>query len=119
VCPREVVMRLVIFSVVAGLAVAAGPVAAATFGELEAWCAPTDAGGRPGLCSGYLETELAGLASADPSLNGGNRVCVPEAEDRSRVIRLLRAYASENPSSRAVPGIVGLGQALKDHYPCR
>jgi hypothetical protein len=119
VCQQKFGMLLVVSSVLAGLAFVASPVAAATFGELEAWCAPADSGGRPALCSGYLETQLQGLASADPALNDGTRACVPEAEDRSRVIRLMRAYAREKPSSRTLPGIVGLGQALKDRYPCR
>jgi hypothetical protein len=66
------------------------PAAAATFGELEAWCAPPDAGGRPRLCSGYLETYIQGLASTDPSLNDGVRACVPEGADRAEVVRLLQ-----------------------------
>ena len=95
------------------------PAAAATFGEVESWCAPPDAGGRPTLCSGYLETEIQSLASTDPSMNGGVRACVPETEDRSKLRQLMRAYARDNPSSRDLPGVVGLGQALKDLYPCR
>jgi Rap1a immunity proteins len=113
-------MRLPKHLIVAGfLLLPAVPAAAATFGELESWCAPPDAGGRPRLCSGYLETEIQGLASTDPSMNSGVRACVPETEDRGKLVQLLRAYARENPSSRDLPGIVGLGQALKDHYPCR
>lgn len=95
------------------------PAAAATFGEVASWCAPPDAGGRPTLCSGYLETEIQALASTDPSMNGGVRVCVPETEDRSKLRQLMRAYALDNPSSRDLRGVVGLGQALKDLYPCR
>jgi Rap1a immunity proteins len=95
------------------------PAAAATFGEVASWCAPPDAGGRPTLCSGYLETEIQCLASTDPSLHGGVRVCVPEIEDRNKLRQLMRAYARDNPSSRDLPGVVGLGQALKDLYPCR
>ena len=106
--------------VVAGLVLLpAVPAAAAMFGELERWCAPPDAGGQPRLCGGYLETYLQGLASTDPILNGGVRVCVPETEDRGKLVRLLRAYANENPSSRGLPGVDGLGQALKGRYPCR
>ena len=71
------------FLVVAGLLLPTVPANAATFGELEAWCAPPEAGGRPGLCSGYLETMIQGLASTDPSLNDGVRACVPEGEDRA------------------------------------
>jgi len=112
-------MRSIRVSVLAGLTVlATDPAAAATFGELEAWCAPPEEGGRPALCSGYLETYLQGLASTKPSLNGGNRVCVPESEDRGELIRALRVYASKNPSSRKLPGVVGLGRALEG-YPCR
>ena len=33
------------------------PASAVTFGEIAAWCAPADKGGRPNLCSGYLDTE--------------------------------------------------------------
>jgi hypothetical protein len=95
------------------------PVNAATFGELEAWCATPEAGGRPRLCSGYLETMIEGLASTDPSLNDGVRACVPEGEDRAEVVRLLLAYARDNPSSRDRSAIVGLGQAVKGRYPCR
>ena len=95
------------------------PAAAATFGEIAAWCTPPDAGGRPALCSGYLETYLQGLASADPLLNNGVRACVPETEDRGEVMRLIQAYARANPSSEALSGIAGVGEALKDRYPCR
>ena len=95
------------------------PTAAAPFGEVESWCAPPDTGGRPTLCSGFLETEIQGLASTDPSMIGGVRTCVPETEDRGKLRQLMRAYARDNPSSRDLPGVVGLGQALKDLYPCR
>jgi len=113
-------MRLPKHLIAAGLVLLpALPAAAATFGELEAWCAPPDAGGRPRLCLGYVETFIQGLASTDPSLNDGLRACVPEGEDRAEVVRLLRAHARDDPSSRDRPGIVGLGQALQDRYPCR
>ena len=97
---------------------AVSPVSAATFGELEAWCAPPEADGRPALCTGYLETYLQGLTSTDPSLNNGVRACVPEAEDRSVVVRLIQVYAREHPEARTLPAIVGVGEALKDRYPC-
>lgn len=107
------------FWIIAGLLLLpTAPANAATFGELEAWCAPPEAGGRPRLCSGYLETMIQGLASTDPSLNDGVRACVPEGEDRAEVVRLLHAYARDNPASRDRPAIVGLGQAVKGRYPC-
>ena len=53
------------------------PALAVTFGEIAAWCAPADQGGHPNLCSGYVDTELELLASPDPTMNGGTRVCVP------------------------------------------
>src|SRR5690348_9979220 len=37
---------------------AATPARAASFGELAAWCAPADAGGRPLLCAAYLDAGL-------------------------------------------------------------
>jgi hypothetical protein len=52
-------MNLSGYSIAAGIfCLGISPAAAATFGELVAWCAPADAGGRPVLCSGYLETYL-------------------------------------------------------------
>src|SRR3954449_1860818 len=69
------------------------PASAATFAELVQWCAPEEKGGRPGLCSGYLETYLEGLASPDPSLNDGVRACVPEATDRAQVRALIESHA--------------------------
>lgn len=101
------------------ITIAATPVRAASFGELASWCAPPEANGRPDLCTGYLETYLQGLASTNASLNDGVRACVPEAENRSEVVRLLLAYAREHPDSRTLPGIVGLGEAVKIRYPCR
>jgi|tagenome__1003787_1003787.scaffolds.fasta_scaffold18191790_1 hypothetical protein len=95
------------------------PASAATFAELVQWCAPEEKGGRPGLCSGYLETYLEGLASPDPSLNDGVRACVPEATDRAQVRALIESHARSHPESGGQPGIVGLGQALKDRYPCK
>ena len=98
--------------------VLATPVRAATFGELVQWCAAESDGGRPGLCSGYLETYIDGLASPDASLSDGARACVPEAEDRARVVALLLAYARSHPEAAGKSGVAGLGQALKDRYPC-
>src|SRR5215213_8260256 len=85
------------------------PASAATFGELAEWCAPEDAGGRPGLCAGYLETYLAGPASTDASLNDG----VPESADRATIRALVQAFARNHPESLPGPGAAGLGQALK------
>ena len=96
----------------------AAPASAATFGELAQWCAPEADGGRPGLCAGYLETYLAGLGSPDPSLNDGVRACVPESEDRARIVELLLGFAQSHPEAAGEPGVAGLGQALKDRYPC-
>jgi hypothetical protein len=65
-------MRLSALVLVVGVGViSAAPAFAASFGELVAWCVPEDAGGRPTLCSGYLETYLPALASSDASLNDG------------------------------------------------
>ena len=98
---------------------AAPPASAATFAELVQWCSPEEKGGRPGLCSGYLETYLEGLASPDPSLNDGVRACVPEATDRAQVRALIHSYARSHPEAGGQPGIVGLGQALKGRYRMR
>lgn len=94
------------------------PASAATFGELVQWCAPESEDGRPGLCAGYLETYIAGLASPDASLNDGVRACVPESEDRAKVVALLQSFARSHPEAAGEPGVAGLGQALKDRYPC-
>ena len=91
-------MRLSVILLVAGLgAIPAAPAFAATFAELVAWCAPEDAGGRPGLCSGYLETYLQALASSDASMNDGVRACVPETTDRAEILALIQSYASKHP----------------------
>jgi hypothetical protein len=47
------------------------------------------------------------------------RACVPETDDRGEVMRLIQAYARANPSSAALSGIAGVGEALKVRYPCR
>ena len=96
----------------------AAPASAATFGELAQWCAAESDGGRPDLCAGYLETYLDGLASPDASLNDGVRTCVPESEDRAQVVALLLTYARSHPEAAGRSGVAGLGQALKDRYPC-
>ena len=112
-------MRLSVILLVAGLgAIPAAPAFAATFAELVAWCAPEDAGGRPGLCSGYLETYLQALASSDASMNDGVRACVPETTDRAEILTLIQSYASKHPESKSSSGVGGLGHALKDRYPC-
>jgi Rap1a immunity proteins len=91
---------------------------AATLAELVGWCAPESAGGRPQLCSLYLESALQSLASPEPSLNGGVRVCVPDSADRAQIVTLIRAYSHQHPASTSVSGMGELGLALKDHYPC-
>ena len=111
------IARLMCLAVLATLI--AVPVSAATFGELEAWCAPADKGGKPNLCSGYLDTELELLASPDTTINGGTRVCVPANVDRAKLVALIRDYARLNPAARDLDTVVGLGQALKGHFPCR
>jgi hypothetical protein len=97
----------------------ATPAVAATFGELDAWCAPPDQGGRPELCQGYLTAGLELLASPDKSLNEGVHVCVPKGEDRAKVVSLLRAYARSHPAAHSLDGVDGLGLVLKERYPCR
>src|SRR4051794_24853484 len=92
---------------------AAPPASAATFGGLGQWCSPEEKGGPPGLCSGYLETCLEGLASPDPSLNDGVRACVPATTDRAQVRALIQSYARSHPETGSQSGIAGLGQALK------
>ena len=89
------------------------PASAVTFGEIAAWCAPADKGGRPNLCSGYLDTEIELLASPDPTMNGGTRVCVPADADRAKLVVLIRDYARRHPNARDQDAFVGLGQALK------
>ena len=56
---------------------------AATLGEIEAWCAPVDQGGKPYLRR-HPEANLELLASPDPMSNGGVRACVPAGKDRAR-----------------------------------
>ena len=92
--------------------------AAATFGELAAWCAPEDAGGRPGLCANYLQTYLEALRTDDPSLNDGVRACVPNTVEHAELTRLIGAYAREHPDAEARSGVAGAGEALKDRFPC-
>ena len=81
---------------------------AATLAELVEWCAPENAGGRPALCSLYLETALEELASPDPILNGGVRVCVPDSADRAQIHALIQAYSLQHPGSTSVSGMVNL-----------
>jgi hypothetical protein len=95
------------------------PAWAVTFGEIAAWCAPADQGGHPNLCSGYVDTELELLASPDPTMNGGTRVCVPAGTDRTKLVTLIRDYARSHPNARDLDAVVGLGQALSGHFPCR
>ena len=112
-------MRLFRLLTLSLLAVApAVPASAATFAELAQWCAPEANGGRPGLCSGYLETYLEALASPDPSLNDGVRACVPDTVDRAEIRTLIGSYARSHPEAAGQSGIAGLGQALKGRYPC-
>lgn len=92
--------------------------AATTFGELDAWCAPPDMGGRPVLCDDYLEAVIELLASPDDVMNRGNRVCVPASEDRAKVVGFLRTYALQHPASRDLDLVVGLGLALQGRFPC-
>lgn len=113
-------MRGLVLLIAAGCALAtARPAAAASFGELAEWCAPEAAGGRPGLCSGYLETYLSALASTDPTQNDGVRACVPEETDRAVIRARIEAYAREHPDAAAKPGVTVLGEALRDSYPCK
>ena len=100
-------------------AMLATPAAAATFGELLAWCAPANHGGDPRLCGGYLESELELLASPDPVNNGGTPACVPAGYDRARIVGLLEDYAHHHPEARRLASTDGLGLALKGRFPCR
>jgi hypothetical protein len=97
----------------------AAPVAAATFGELEGWCAPDANAEGAALCTEYLRSELDLLASPDATINGGTRACVPAGEDRGRIIDLLRSYARAHPASRKLSSTTGLGLALNGHFPCK
>lgn len=94
------------------------PALAVTFGEIAAWCAPADQGGHPNLCSGYLDTELELLASPDPTMNGGTRVCVPVDADRTKLVTLIRDYAHSHPSARDQDATLGVGRSLTSEYPC-
>jgi Rap1a immunity proteins len=100
-------------------AMLATPAAAATFGELLAWCAPADKGGDPKMCREYLEAELELLASPDPMSNGGTPACVPAGYDRARIVTLLEDYAHHHPESRRLSSTDGVGLALKGRFPCR
>ena len=100
------------------IAVVATPAAAATFGELAAWCAPADTGGRPLLCAAYLDAGLGLLASPDRAAAGDARACVPAGEDPARIVGLLEDYASRNPASRRLSSAAGLGLALGGRYTC-
>ena len=97
--------RFILLIAAAGALAVAQPAMAASFGELAEWCAPEASGGRPGLCSGYLETYIAALASKDETANGGVRACVPEAADRAELQSLLQAYAKKHPESAGEPGV--------------
>lgn len=110
--------RPILLIAAAGALAVAQPAMAATFGQLVEWCAPEPSGGRPGLCSGYLETYLQGLASTDATLNNGIRACVPEETDRAAIRALIASYAHEHPEAAGEPGVLGLGQALRKLYPC-
>jgi len=94
----------------------AGVARAATLAEVAGWCAPK--GGSEQLCRTYLSIILEGLASTDPIMNGGNRVCVPPEADRAQIIRLVRAYAAQNAAANDISALEGVGAALKGRYPC-
>lgn len=112
-------MRFEILLLAVGLSLTACSRAnAETFGELVAWCAPADRGGKPNLCSGYLDSELELLASTDRTVNSYPRVCAGAKADRAQVIELLRAYARANPGARDGESMDGLSAALGDHFPC-
>ena len=95
------------------------PASAATFGELASWCAPEASGGRPQLCSSYLQTYLPALRSDDATLNDGVRACVPDSVDEAELLRLIRAFADAHPEAAQLSGIAGTGEALKDRFPCQ
>ena len=99
----------------------ATPAAATSFGELLTWCGPPDRGGRPELCDNYLDAGLELLASPDQFVIFKDRIrtCVPEGEDRARIISLLRAYARSHPDIQTRDFVDGLGLAPKGHFPCR
>jgi Rap1a immunity proteins len=112
------VERLLRIAFAALCLLSAGSATAATFGELASWCAPEDAGGRPGLCVNYLQTYLEALRTDDASLNDGVRACVPESADHDELVQLIRAYAREHPDAATRSGVAGTGEALKTRFPC-
>lgn len=112
-------MRLYMFLLAALVSVSTTPATAATLDEILAMCAPADKGGRAKLCDAYLDAGLELLASPDPMLNGGTRVCVPAGEDRGQILDLLRDYARDHPESLPLSGRDGLGLALKGRFSCK
>jgi hypothetical protein len=98
-------------------AAAPGIARAASLAELAGWCAPGT--GKDQLCDTYLQVILDGLASTDPVINGGNRICVPAGADRAEIVRLVRAHAAESGAAEQTAAIDGAGAALRGRYPCR
>ena len=116
---RRSLTRLPTLLIAAGLGTSPAVSAhAASFAELVEWCAPEDAGGRPKLCSGYLETYLGALASHNETLNDGVRVCVPETTDRAEIRAMIQDYARKHPGAANESGGLVVGRVLKDRYPC-
>jgi Ssp1 endopeptidase immunity protein Rap1a len=105
--------------VLAASTAVAAPAAAASFGELQSWCAPAERGGRPLLCAAYLDADLERLVPAARTAGGGTAACVPADADRGRIVALVEDYARRHPSSRRLSDTAGLGLALKDRFPCR
>lgn len=110
---RQIAARAALVGWIASAA--AGVAQAATLAELAEWCGEP---GRPNLCSSYLETMIEGLASTDPVINGGNRMCIPPEADRNAIIRQVRAYAGRTKGAAEMSALDGVGSALKGRFPC-
>ena len=98
--------------------VAPGVAQAATLAELVAWCGNT-AERRERLCDTYLQTIIDGLATTDPIMNGGNRMCIPPEADRATIIGQVSAYAARTKASNDISALDGVGAALMGQFPCR
>jgi hypothetical protein len=98
--------------------VVSGVAQAATLAELVGWCG-NSAERRERLCDTYLQTIIDGLATTDPIMNGGNRMCIPPEADRAEIIRQVSAYAARTKASNDMAALDGVGAALKGRFPCR
>lgn len=53
------------------------------------------------------------------ALRSGVRACVPPEEDRARIVGLMCDYVHRHPEARGQDSVMGLGQVLERHFPCR